>query len=226
MKEKELINWKELFALFCEKEDGICQWMMKPFINKATGDVWATDGHIVLILDKEFAGSDFEEIDKPLQMPFILDESKWKLVTAERLREALEQCDREEIVEKEEVECPECNGDGVVEWEYHSSYGDEHWHTLEHDCPVCDGEGYIYKDKKTGRFDIAKGTGVSIGFGQYSARLMARILKAMELLEVDGFRVISTPEHNRMVLFDFGTPQVRVGLMPMICDKKVIDIDV
>lgn len=42
-------------------------------------------------------------------------------------------------VDRKELECKDCCGDGSVEWEYESNKGQ--YYTKTEECPVCNGEG-------------------------------------------------------------------------------------
>lgn len=222
-------NWNELFDFFCDENNVLHPWMAKPFLNTSYqgtifGDIWATDGYLVLIISSKLVGTNFDKFEQKTFIPEILPEDKQKVVTIKSLQAALEQCDKEEIIEEEEFECPECNGEGKVTWEYSSTTGKMKTYEREEDCPVCDGNGYTYKETPSGKFRIANGSGVSIGLGSYNGRLMERIVKAMKWLDVDSFKVLSKPIHNKMVFLELVKDEIKVGLMPALCDKKVVEL--
>ena len=48
----KLKNEKEALQMFCDNENGLRPLMTKPFKNERDeGRVWATDGHVLLIVD-------------------------------------------------------------------------------------------------------------------------------------------------------------------------------
>jgi DnaJ-class molecular chaperone len=42
----------------------------------------------------------------------------------------------------ETIECPKCNGSGIIFYEYQDG---DHTHTLDDECPDCRGKGFIPK---------------------------------------------------------------------------------
>ena len=47
--------------------------------------------------------------------------------------------------DSEQIDCPECDGDGTVTWTYND-------HEDEFDCPECDGDGTV--EKKSGEWRV------------------------------------------------------------------------
>ena len=57
----KLKNEKEALQMFCDKEDGLRPLMTKPFKNERDeGRVWATDGHVLLIVDPKLTRCKYE----------------------------------------------------------------------------------------------------------------------------------------------------------------------
>jgi hypothetical protein len=44
-------------------------------------------------------------------------------------------------MEEIKYQCPECLGEGFVEWHYADEFGRAHW--IDDDCPVCEACGYL-----------------------------------------------------------------------------------
>ena len=221
------INWKEVLQMFCDDEDKLNDWRQKPFLNKATDEVWATEGHVVLMVKTRLCGSDFATIRKRLILPKVLPGSDQIMFTTNLLRVALNKCPHEEIfeVDSEEKRCPECRGSGMVSWHYTAIYGSERYYDYEFECPVCDGEGVLEKERNhpTGEYQLTEDAAVSIGVGVYKALQMERILKCAEMVGAKDITIVSIIKPNDMVLMQL-VDGVRVGLMPFISVENAVPV--
>ena len=63
------------------------------------------------------------------------------IVTLKEIKDTLAAIPQIEV--RGDKECPECDGEGGVEWNYIDQAGKRHYKFC--DCPVCDGTGYIDK---------------------------------------------------------------------------------
>lgn len=127
----------------------------KPFIN---GDyVVATDTHAIFAVNKEEVESDdtlnvsekdYVEIVESCKG----DEVKNITFNYNDLLNAIKQVP---ISPDSEHLCPDCEGDGEVYFEYHSTHDYEY--ILRGECPVCNGTGindnFLYLHKTNGWFD-------------------------------------------------------------------------
>ena len=126
-----------------------------PFIN---GDyVVATDTHAVVVVNKEEV-----ESDDPLN---VSDKDYVEIVesgTGDEVRnitfnynDLLNALKQVPISSDSEHLCPDCDGYGEVDFEYHSTHDYEY--TMRGECPVCNGTGinsnFIYLHKANGWFD-------------------------------------------------------------------------
>lgn len=126
-----------------------------PFLN---GDyVVATDTHALVVVNKEEVESDDPLKESEKDYIAIVESGKGDEVrnitfTYNELLDALKQV---EISADNEHLCPDCDGYGEVDFEYHSTHDYEY--TMRGECPVCNGTGinsnFIYLHKVTGWFD-------------------------------------------------------------------------
>ena len=210
------MNWNEIFDLYVKKDD-MHEWMQKPFLNMKDDTVWATDGHAAFIIPTIMADQIYPSHDVNFKLPELISLNSCPHYTTEQLMAAIDRCGKEEIMEEKEVKCPECDGEGMVLWEYRTSREDyEH----EYECPVCEGEGHIYKEVPTGRFEPSHKCGIRIGEGVYSAWQIDRVVKTMKLLNVDTLNIVSKTDRFHAVLFQFGIMNVHVLQMPMLAEAE------
>lgn len=221
------INWKELLQMFCDNcEVEMREWMTKPFLNKPFNEVWATDGHIALMVNPKVCGADFDVLEKPLD--WTQTGRKWEdglVVTIDQIKETLDKCPKEEEVDSEEKECPECGGCGKVEWEYTASYGSQRFYEAEYECPVCEGSGIMEEEHShpTGRMVLTQGAAVRIGNAVFRGLQMERIIEAADMMGVSEIRLLHLPKpgdfHNNGMILAF-SPDVRLLLMPFLTQDE------
>lgn len=219
------MNYTKIFDLFVKKDPiPMNDWMTKPFINETDGNVWATDGAAAVIVAMDVAGLQYDKLEKKLAMPCELPTEKHIHLLSDQIREAVEKCPKDEIMEEKEVKCKECDGTGKVLWEYSASTKFESY-DHEYDCPVCDGDGSIYEEVGTGRYEPAKKSGVRIGEAVFSAWQLDRILKAMDIIGVCTIDIISEPHRSKATMFRIDN-HIKVLQMPMFADdlKDIVNI--
>jgi hypothetical protein len=99
----------------------------------------ATNGYVLIAIPKE---GDYEDKSEKVKGVYPVDPATYnckKEYSLNQLKEALKAITMVDEIDYDE--CNECNGEGVVEWEY-SRY------TMDLECPVCNGAGCF--EKKTG----------------------------------------------------------------------------
>lgn len=78
---------KEALQMFCDKENGLRPLMTKPFKNERDeGRVWATDGHVLLIVDPKMTRCKYET--GRLGLPTFNDDNCDNLITFDQIEEA------------------------------------------------------------------------------------------------------------------------------------------
>lgn len=97
--------------------------------------------------------------------------------------------DQEFEVIGEDIECKECDGQGLVVWTY------KH-HEADHECPVCEGDGLEQRkrSKATGRNAVPKYEYIAqIGDAKFDLYYINKVIKAAEILEQPAY-VTTIPE--------------------------------
>ena len=118
--------------------------MHNPFIQD--GYVIATDGTILIRLNKSLVNIELQEQDSPKCQGLFMPRKDVGFISLDSVKSLLSVPFIEETIEVDETkECTKCDGGGTVEWEF------ERW-TKYLDCPVCYGEGFTESvfEKATG----------------------------------------------------------------------------
>lgn len=93
------------------------------------------------------------------------------------------------------VDCPECDGSGMVFGEYIDKEGEIH--EIEAECPICDGSGS--EEKETGKIIPSPSAAIAIGDFKLRASNIQILLEAMKIIGVTEVRITSQTD-NRIVL--------------------------
>lgn len=176
---------KQLFDPYLS-DDPYLPKLKAPFL--CDGYICATETHILLRVRQDLLpGYEVNQKDVLNIAAVIHPVNCDRQITLPQLRAALEQCPLvdEEVLVSPEVPCPECDGEGFVQWEYTDK--DHYTHHEVYNCPVCDGTGIkslaIYS--LTGRKAPADSTYIAIGGIPFSARFLLKIADTMQLLGID-----------------------------------------
>lgn len=92
------------------------------------------------------------------------------------------------VVNGDLIECPDCDGTGIVSWEYCDLKGKFHY--MDDDCPCCDGTGECEKELKvpTGRMVAPENTAVIIDGVKFSCACMLKVVEGMKLMGATSLR--------------------------------------
>lgn len=180
--EKLKIDEEALFDLFVGNNKYRPQFH-KPFLQD--GYVVATNANILIRVRQELLKGEYSENSQvPTVSKVLTDYNFDKAVTLEKLEAAIAQCplEDEKVMVRMAVDCPECDGDGEVEWTYVDSDGDTHHKYL--DCPICDGTGEIHpaQYRKTGRKVPEYNAPIDVYSLNFRAILLMTLCDAMRLL--------------------------------------------
>lgn len=181
---KRINNEQELFELFCDPHSSREQ-LQKPYYEKSTKTVYATDGRVAILMNPNVTSRSFEEIEFPF-VGNLIEGAGEGFFTLESLKKVLASFEMEEelVLMEEGRECEECNGLKEVEWEYTDKDGEMHFHYA--DCPVCNGEGKAEDVfKSTGFMIPTEDSIVRIGKSFFRGILAQKLLWAMEYFNVD-----------------------------------------
>jgi hypothetical protein len=113
-----------------------------------------------------------------------------------------------EIVPK--GDCPECNGEGEVEYEYISNT-DHTCYYVTSNCPICKGKGFVEEQKVQTSYGI-----INIGKAFFNSMYIDIIVKACKLLSIQNIALIHN-EANKENIFKIND-NIKIILMPRTCD--------
>ena len=208
-------NEKKALQMFCSDDEYYRKKLTRPFIIESCDDkVVATDGYIMLIVDRKLLRCKYET-DK-LNIPQQSCESISIPISFAAIDEAyhLLQLEDEEVSEDgKDKDCPECLGEGKVEFEYNAENGETYYHVC--DCPICEGTGIRadYVPVKTGRMLIPAGSVFVMRHTIFDAR---RVWKVVEALRLMGFEQITwVCEDERGANFFDVCDGMQLVMMPM-----------
>ena len=215
-------NEKELFDLFVEKYASFRNKLKTPFLEK--GMVCASDGHLLIMINKECLLGDYEEKSIIGDLP-VNDYNSDFPISVQAFEQAIDRCPKEEVaVSGEDEDCPECNGYGKVRAEYTTETDGVTYYT-EMDCPVCNGTGYA-QDGTGGTYQkvVKKHSLIKIGEGFFYAKHIVRFVKACKLLQVENVRMVRNSEES-ICIFALND-DVRIVIMPTYTTYEMPDAEV
>jgi len=189
--EKLKIDEEALFGLFVG-DDKFRSQFHKPFLQ--AGYVVATNANILIRVRQELLKGEYSENSHvPTVSKVLTDYNFNKAVTLEKLEAAIAQCplEDEEILISEAVYCPDCDGDGEVEWEYTDKAFITH--REYHECPVCHGSGTRRpaKYRKTGRKIPEYSAPIDVYGLNFRAMLLMTLCDAMRLLGLNQAQYVA-----------------------------------
>lgn len=181
------IDEAALFGPYLSKDD-LRPQLATPF--QQDGFVCATDAYALLRVRRDLLKGEYPERDNPAVSKILTPWNCGDIYSLKQIEEAIAKCPAEEEEEyvRGETDCPECDGEGKVKWEYTDSRG--HTHHKYHECPVCDGSGIgeeaVYR--KTGRMVVTPEAAVDVGGVNLYASRLSPLASSMRLLGVERVR--------------------------------------
>lgn len=223
-------NENEILDLFVEDEDGLRYKLKTPFIDKNDGRVWATDGHALIMVNPECVSGKYETRDLGGKIP-VRDYNCDESLLVSDLQDALKRCPQEpEInIKYKVVQCPECDGNGEVNADYHSE-SDGKYYTILGTCPICDGEGTIEEEERepTGNVIPKEESLIKFGEGYFKWRLINSIIETCEISKIEKIKLVRT-SISELSIVEL-SKDIHIGIMPMnpngIGDRKKSAIEV
>lgn len=208
-------NEKEIFDLYVEKDNDLREVLKKPFIQETDGRVWASEGHILIMVNQECVSGKYEIGSLGNKLPVREYNTDIPLRVSD-LQDAINRCPQEPEVKitYKVVECPECEGTGTVEAEYRADYDDDDY-MISGTCPICDGEGTIEEEieNPTGRMVPKKDSIIKLGKGYFNWHHFETITKTCKMLDIENIRLVRTHKDN-MSIIEL-SKDIHVGFMPM-----------
>lgn len=201
-------NESKIFDMYvgCDK--------IRPVFNTpfAQGEyVYASDGHILIRVMRCATNGSYNHSDKPGCSILFIETREELPITIQQLEKLISGVEKVEETKTvgEDIECKECEGFGVVEWEY------EEW-TKDFDCPACDGSGYSSESKKvpTGRMIPDPYAVIKLGCKTFMAEYIHTIAKTLEFLGINEIKMrYNSVSPHEQVVFNF-SKEIDVLLMP------------
>ena len=223
---KKIKNEDELFELFINVDD-IRSSIWFPFLHPTYNEVWATNGYVIIRIPPERLNKQYEPTDgcERLKLPTV-EHPCSKSCTLAAIKQALEACPLVDEVETEEYEekCEECDGRGLVEWEYTDGELETHYHDF--DCPKCGGDGVIRHEKeiKTGKKVPDENAILQIGAALFHHDVLQIVAEALKMLGADTVNVTAN-EPCGMTEFEYDG--IKIGFMYIMADlSEKISADV
>lgn len=184
-------NEAELLATFSNPNYPGCEQYRHPFLNERNGQVWATDGHVLISVAPHRLSGDYPKLK--LGEPVGFAKRTCDLtVTMSMLAETLASVPtiKEQIEVHPAEECEECDGTGEVMWEY--TDGGLKVHQMEAVCPVCDGRGIFAKAvyKETGRTIPDPKAKIEVGNAILLVRDVQKLVSAMAFFGADSVHLV------------------------------------
>lgn len=211
-------NEKKALQTFCVDSPLIRKELRKPYFCEPTGEVRATDGLLLLMVDPKLLRRKYESNDFGSWLPIPAPNSD-TIVTLDDIEAVFNQFELvPEMVygDGEDCECPACKGYGMVSWEFTAPDG-QIYH-LDDDCPVCNGTGENEDCNKvpTGRMLPPKNATFVIDGVRF---LVSCIMKAVEGLRLLGCKelhhIFTSEDSPNLFAVQDG---IRLLVMPYNCD--------
>lgn len=209
-------NEKKALQMFCSDDEYYRKKLTRQFIIESCDDkVVATDGYIMLIVDRKLLRCKYET-DK-LNIPQQSCESISIPISFAAIDDAYNQLELvpEEVSEDgKDKDCPECLGEGKVEFEYNAENGETYYH--ECDCPICEGTGIRedYVPVKTGRMLVPEGSVFIMHRTYFDARRVWKVVEALRLMGFEQMTWVYEDEEGAN-FFDV-CDGMQLVLMPMV----------
>ena len=190
--------------------------MMSPFIQDEFAI--ATDAHAVICFKKELLGNtEIEANEKaPNALSIIPTEENMsiKFDTIE-MRKKISESRKlaNETYEVKKSKCPDCNGNGFVDYEFEDYKG--RTHQIEDTCPTCENENewVTIKNKKTGDEIESFREAFKIDNALIDVDLFEKLVKTAELLSVEKIKLVYKKQKAALNKFIVG--ECTICIMPI-----------
>lgn len=186
-------NEKEVLQAFCDNDNVLRPILNSPFFCESTGEVRASDGHIMLMVDPQLLRCKYTASDFCANLTIPAANSN-TIVKLDDIEEVFNQFERvlEMVKEDDECECPACKGEGTVQWEFTTPGGKTYY--MDDNCPVCDGTGKVAECREvpTGRMILPQDAMFVIDGVRFPADYMMKAVNGLRLLGCKELRHTAT----------------------------------
>jgi hypothetical protein len=167
------------------------------------GNVIATNLYALAYCDEAYIIEDFEPFAGKTKFSEVMIAPPYEENMELRLTDiiaALNACEQAEDMNcTDDTPCDDCQGDGVVEFEYVSKKGRTYEKEIE--CPVCNGDGIKGRYYKTGKMKPVDYATIQIGKRFFGASMLGLVVKTMETLDVLAINILNpSAESGQMLL--------------------------
>lgn len=217
-------NEKKVLQAFCLNDDKLRPVLNSPFFCEPTGEVRASDEHIMLMVDQKLLRRKYAANGFSAKLTFPRQNSN-TIVKLDDIEEVFKQFDLvPEMIDEEgdECECPACEGEGTVQWEFTDPDGKTYY--MDEDCPVCDGTGEAVEHHMvpTGRMLPPSDAMFVIDGVRFPARYMMKAVDGLRLLGCKELRhTVALTDHANMFAVQEG---IRLLVMPCIDEGNMKEV--
>lgn len=206
----------ELLRMFCDDSEN------RPIFNHPFlqgGHTCATEGHAAIVLPIEDGDEAmYKPQEHPSVLPFLNKETESFMVIY-RDECAAVYDGIEKGISEIDPKCPDCKGEGVVEYSYEDTMGNYHSEYLE--CPICYGSGKVdmkhYYGKRKFQYQIEEK--YALNFPQ-----LKRIKSVMEYFDLDAVEFLKEKSKNGQP-YHIITDEFHMFLMPALLNVDDDDDD-
>lgn len=201
-------NANKILGIFLTGKEEPLKWMSMPFrVNGKTG---ATNAYSVVLLPFSSA---YEDMSNKFEGIIPIPNCSIRYSVA-KLKECYNKIPLVDI--PAEKTCPECDGDGQVEYEYN---GKESTHYKDIDCPLCDGKGFIIdRSVKDVQQEPDHNKCIVIGTGKFNCFRVSEIIQTAELLGAEYF-TLTHQEDRPGGRFLFNINEIEIITVGILCDS-------
>lgn len=197
-------------------------WIKEPWVSEKTGDVWASEGHSVLILKRSLVAGRLKKYHYGDKIKIPQEDMRVTIEFAD-IDAAYDKVEKYpetiKVVTDEIDECLDCGGTGKVAWEYTDLDGNTH--DLIEECPVCHGEKQVrvVVEKLTGRMLPRPHQFFRLHKVIFDVGMFMNIVNALRNL---GFsQLVWTHEDPAGANLFEVAEGITLMMMPLFCDGKL-----
>jgi len=189
--------------------------------NLKDGIVYASDGHVLIAIPEDELSLQYPTNEKYPKAENLLNKNvacctkKTKVCISDIAKELVKARIEVDI---DFINCKDCDGEGVVEWEYRSKSGCNH--TREEECPVCQGEGGSDKEHPFARVNLSMvdendgfRCGIHVGDLYFHPFHLYRLFMVALIHRVDVVEILSNPDEYGAAIVNIGKIKVLTMMM-------------
>lgn len=199
----------EVLLLYVSREDHNPKYRI-PFLRHPY--IYATNGHILIRVNENIVQTKYDGSKLNPESMFGLSNCD-HIITIDELKTLVSSPDigmmDETTTTGKNIVCKECNGDGVVEWEY------GRW-SEDFDCPACGGSGYEESEKEvpTGNKIPDPCHPINLHNTHFRFMYIQMLIKTMQSLGLSEIRLVrQEPDKGNLFVIN---EDIQVIIMPVL----------